>query len=187
MPNFVVIIGPQAVGKMTVGQELAKITGYKLLYNHMTVEMLKDIFDYDRETFLKMNQTIRTDIFREFSKSQEKGIILTVCFDFGEGFDEDKRELDNWKVFFKKTYVVELETSLEERLKRNKTQNRLEYKPSKRDLVWSENELLRSEKKHRLNSETGEGDKLFENFIKINNTNLEPDVVAKMIKDKFNI
>ena len=31
MPKFIQIIGPQAVGKMTVGQELAKITGYKLL------------------------------------------------------------------------------------------------------------------------------------------------------------
>ena len=41
MPKFIQIIGPQAVGKMTVGQELAKITEYKLLYNHMTIEMVR--------------------------------------------------------------------------------------------------------------------------------------------------
>ena len=29
------ICGPQAVGKMTVGQELAKMTEYKLFYNHI--------------------------------------------------------------------------------------------------------------------------------------------------------
>ena len=40
MPKFILIIGPQAVGKMTVGQELAKMTGYKLFYNHMTIERL---------------------------------------------------------------------------------------------------------------------------------------------------
>ena len=51
MPKFIQIIGPQAVGKMTVGQELAKITGYKLLYNHMTIEMVRLIFDYDKEAF----------------------------------------------------------------------------------------------------------------------------------------
>ena len=28
MAKFVLICGPQAVGKMTVGQELAKLTGY---------------------------------------------------------------------------------------------------------------------------------------------------------------
>ena len=42
MPKFIQILGPQAVGKMTVGQELAKITNYKLLYNHMTIEMVTD-------------------------------------------------------------------------------------------------------------------------------------------------
>lgn len=55
MPNFIMICGPQAVGKMTVGQELAKLTGYKLFYNHMTIEMLRLIFDYDQKIFRKMN------------------------------------------------------------------------------------------------------------------------------------
>jgi shikimate kinase len=38
--KFVLIFGPQAVGKMTVGQELAKITGLKLFHNHI----IKDKF-----------------------------------------------------------------------------------------------------------------------------------------------
>lgn len=32
------MIGNAVVGKMTVGQELAKITGLKLFHNHMTIE-----------------------------------------------------------------------------------------------------------------------------------------------------
>ena len=56
MPKFVLIIGPQAVGKMTVGQELANLTGYKLFYNHMTIEMVRLIFDYDKEAYKRMNQ-----------------------------------------------------------------------------------------------------------------------------------
>jgi len=35
MPKFVLIIGPEAVGKMTVGQELSQLIEYKLFYNHM--------------------------------------------------------------------------------------------------------------------------------------------------------
>ena len=65
MPNFLTIFGPQAVGKMTVGQELEKITGYKLLYNHMTIEMTRKIFDYDKEAFHRINEKIRTDMFEE--------------------------------------------------------------------------------------------------------------------------
>ena len=66
MPKFIQIIGPQAVGKMTVGQELAKITNYKLLYNHMTIEMVRLIFDYDKEVFRKMNSIIRYEIFLSY-------------------------------------------------------------------------------------------------------------------------
>ena len=55
MPNLVIICGPQAVGKMTVGQELSKITDYRLFHNHMTVEITRLIFDYDKVVFRRMN------------------------------------------------------------------------------------------------------------------------------------
>jgi len=163
MPKFVLIIGPQAVGKMTVGQELSKLIGYKLFYNHMTIEMVRLIFDYDKKAYQKMNQLIRYEVFKEFAKSNEKGIIFTGCFDFEKDFAEEKEETDKWTDLFEESYVVELETTLEERLRRNKTANRLEHKASKRDLEWSENDLLLSMKKHRLNSELGEGEKIFKN------------------------
>ena len=187
MPKFVLIIGPQAVGKMTVGQELSKLTGYKLFYNHMTIEMVRLIFDYDKEVYHKMNKLIRYEIFKEFAKSQEKGIIFTGCFDFGKDFEEEKRQTEKWMKLFKESYVIELEASLEERLKRNKTSNRLEYKASKRDLEWSENELLESMTKHKLNSDPGEGEKIFKNYVKINNNDLTAKEVAKIIMEKFEL
>ena len=187
MPNFVLIIGPQAVGKMTVGQELAKLTGYKLFYNHMTIEMVRLIFDYDKEAYQRMNQVIRYEVFKEFAKSNEKGIIFTGCFDFGKDFEEEKAETDKWMNLFKESYVVELETSLEERIKRNKTDNRLKYKASKRDIAWSENELIKSLEKHKLNSEPGEGEKIFKNYLKIVNTDISAIDTAKIIKEKFKL
>lgn len=187
MPKFVLIIGPQAVGKMTVGQELAKLTGYKLFYNHMTIEMVRLIFDYDKEAYRKMNRLIRYEIFKEFAKSNEKGIIFTGCFDFGKDFEKEKEETDRWMSLFDESYVVELEASLEERLRRNKTANRLEHKASKRDLEWSEKDLLRSIEKHRLNSNPEEGEKIFKNYLKIVNTDLSAIDVAQKIKEEFNL
>lgn len=187
MPKFVLIIGPQAVGKMTVGQELAKLTEYKLFHNHMTIEMVRLIFDYDKKTFSKMNSIIRYEVLKEFAKSNEKGIIFTYCFDFGESIEEEKAETDKWMKLFDESYVVELEASMEERLKRNKTENRLKNKASKRDLEWSEKDLIKSMSKHKLNSEPGEGEKIFEKYIKINNEKLSPKEVAKMIKEKFDL
>ena len=187
MPKFVLIIGLQAVGKMTVGQELSKLIGYKLFHNHMTIELVRLIFDYDKETYKKMNKVIRDEVFKEFSKSNEKGIIFTGCFDFGELFEEEKKHTDFWMSLFEESYVVELEASLEEKLRRNKTDNRLKHKASKRKLEWSEKDLLKSVIKHKLNSDPGQGEKVFKNYIKIENTNLSPEEVAKIIKEKFDL
>lgn len=45
--KLVIIFGPHAVGKMTVGQELSKITGLKLFHNHMTIDLVANFFDFD--------------------------------------------------------------------------------------------------------------------------------------------
>ena len=134
-----------------------------------------------------MNTLIRTKIFEEFAKSNEKGIIFTGCFDFGSELEQDKADFDRWVEPFDKKYVIELEADLEERLRRNKTENRLEHKASKRDLVWSEKNLLKSLEEQKLNSNPGQGEKLFKNYMKINNTNKSAEEVAKMIKKKFNL
>lgn len=187
MPNFIMICGPQAVGKMTVGQELSRLTGYKLFYNHMTIEMLRLIFDYDQKIFRKMNDIVRTEVFKEFVKSNEKGIVFTTCFDFGNELEEDKAFFEEWTKGFDNVYVLELEADLDERLRRNKTENRLKHKESKRNLEWSEQDLLRSIQKHKLNSEPGQGEELFENYIKINNTNILPEDVANIVMKKFDL
>ena len=71
------------------------------------------------------------------------------------------------------------------RIERNKTENRLKNKASKRDIVVSEDRMLREETKYRLVS--NEGEIPFDNYIKIDNTNLEPSEVALMIKERFDL
>ena len=80
---------------------------------------------------------------------------------------------------------IELSADLETRLARNETPHRMERKPSKRDVAWSRNELLRSGQKYRLNSD--EGETWFENHLKIDNTNLEPDEVADRVISTFGL
>lgn len=185
--KFIIITGPQAVGKMTVGQELVKITNLKLLHNHMTIEVLTKIFDYSRDSFRKLNEEFRIQIFKEFAKSDEEGIIFTTTWDFDdeEEWDRIYKYIQIFKDNNAQIYVVELEANLEERLKRNKMENRLLNKPSKRNLEWSEKDLLKSVKKYRFNSKENEIKE--KNYLRIDNTNISPDFVAKMIKNKFKL
>ena len=41
-----IITGPHAVGKMSVGMTLAKRLNIRLFHNHMTIELVKDIYGY---------------------------------------------------------------------------------------------------------------------------------------------
>ncbi|WP_291759145.1 AAA family ATPase [Lysinibacillus sp. UBA5990] len=185
--KLVLIFGPQAVGKMTVGQELAKITGLKLFHNHMTIDLVSHFFDYGTKEGKRLVNLFRQEIFEEVSASQLYGLIFTYvwAFDFQEDWDYVKQVAELFEYKGGMVYYVELEAALEERLQRNKGTNRLEHKPSKRDLIWSEQDLLTSIEKYRMNSVDGEIQ--FPNYIKINSTNLGAEDVAKMVQEKFRL
>lgn len=78
---------------------------------------------------------------------------------------------------------VELETSLEERLRRNRTENRLKYKPLKRYFEVSEREILETDKTNQLNSQKQPS--ALHHYLKIDNTNLSAEEVAKQIQEKM--
>jgi hypothetical protein len=52
--KFIVVFGPPAVGKMTVGYELEKLTGFRLFHNHMTIELVLNFFDYEQPQFHRL-------------------------------------------------------------------------------------------------------------------------------------
>ncbi|WP_274307044.1 AAA family ATPase [Solibacillus daqui] len=185
--KFVHIFGPQAVGKMTVGQELAKITDLKLFHNHMTIDLVNHFFDYSTKEGKRLVNLLRQEIFEEVSKSDLYGMVFTYVWMFNQESDWDyvKRLSQLFESRGGTVYYIELEANLEERLERNKTPNRLEHKPKKRDIEWSENDLKSTMEKHRLNSL--EGEITFQNYIRINNTNISAEEVAKIIKGKFHL
>ncbi|WP_335868913.1 AAA family ATPase [Bacillus sp. 2205SS5-2] len=185
--KFVLVFGPQAVGKMTVGQELAKITGLKLFHNHMTIDLVSNFFDYGTKEGKRLVGMFRQEIFEEVSKSSLGGMIFTYVWAFN--MQDDWDYVNQVSQLFESrggtVYFVELEADLEERLERNKSSNRLEHKPSKRDIEWSEGDLKKSMEQYRLNS--FEGEIKYSNYIKVNNTNLSADEVAEIIKEKFQL
>jgi hypothetical protein len=185
--KFVLIFGPQAVGKMTVGQELAKITGLKLFHNHMTIEMVTPIFDFGTKEGQRLVSLFRQEIFEAVAKSDLDGLIFTYVWAFNHSSDWDyvNKVCQIFESRGGTVYFVELEADLDERIERNKSPHRLEHKPTKRNIEWSENNLKKSLEKYRLNSLAGEIIK--EEYIRINNTNLSAEEVAKVIKDRFQL
>ncbi len=184
--KFVLIFGPQAVGKMTVGHELEKKTELKLLHNHMTIDLLQPIFDFSPEMW-RLSSLIREEIFKSVANSELPGIIFTYvwAFDLLEDGDFVEKICSIFESAGGQVYLVELEANEKERLIRNRTPHRLEHKPTKRNIEQSEQNLVETMKLHRLNSVAGEITR--PNYIKINNSNLGAEEVAVLIKEKFDL
>ncbi len=182
--KLVFLIGDAAVGKMTVGQALMKQTGLRLFHNHMMIEPVIDIFGAFNG---QVTQQLREVIFREFAKSDNKGMIFTYlwAFDMQSDWDYIAHVADIFREQGAEVYYVELVASQVVRLQRNETPNRLQHKASKRDVESSRARLLRDDSNHRCESLPGEIP--FKNYVKIDNSNLEPDVVATMIREHFDL
>lgn len=187
--KFLMIFGPAAVGKMAVGFELAQMTGFKVFHNHMTIEPLIRIFPHGSPHFNRLDKEFRFRIFEEAAISDLKGLIFTMVWALGIKADEDYvTEIVNiFSAQDIETNFVELEADQKIRLERNKTRLRLEEKPSKRDLEWSEDSVKKMDRDYRLNSSPTQPFEYSLNYIKINNTYLSASETAKLIKEHFNI
>ena len=136
--SLVIIFGPQAVGKMTVGHELEKITDLKLFHNHMTIELVVSLFEYETPEAQRLIRLFRDEIFKTFASSDQAGMIFTIICNFNDPAEWKRvKEISN---FFStkesEVCLVELEADTQVRIERNKTEHRLTHKPSKRDVEW---------------------------------------------------
>ena len=180
--KLLLLFGNSAVGKMTVGQELAKITPLRLFHNHMMIEPVLEVFGNFRSDVI---QKLRAVIFEEFGKSDNYGLIFTymMAFDMPSEYEYLQRVKDSLGVSEEDVYYAELVAPQGIRLERNKTENRLLHKASKRDTEASDQRLIRDDETHRMESLPGEITS--PNYIRIDNSNLSPADAAKLIKERF--
>ena len=180
--KLLILIGNSSVGKMTVGQELAKITPFRLFHNHMMIEPVLEVFGSFRGDVI---QKLRRVIFEEFAKSDQYGLIFTFMWAFDMPSDWDY--LESVKKIFglpeEDVYYVELIAPQEIRLQRNATENRLKNKASKRDIDASNARLIRDDKNYRCESLPGEIP--FPNYLRLENADISAEEAARKIKAHF--
>ena len=179
------IIGAPASGKMTIGQELSRLTDATLFYNHKAIDFALEIYqDFTEE----MWEFVRgmTFSFLGASARNQRSVILTDVIDFSNQYQLMylKQIQDLLGDYHQEILFVELETSLEERMRRNRTENRLKYKPLKRHIEISEREILEITETLQLNSQHQPNE--LHHYFKINNTNLSAEEAAKQIQNKMN-
>lgn len=185
--HFVMVFGPPAVGKMTVGRELSRLTGYRLLHNHMTVEPVLDIFPFGSPPFSRLVNEFRRRIIEEAIGAGLPGLVFTMVW--GLELPSDRALVTSYVDLVEgsggRVSFVELYASLAERMARNRTEPRLSEKRSKRDLVFSDANVLELEEGYVMSTGGGPtlADKLLvgRDHVRVDNTDLEPEVVAAQV------
>ncbi len=182
--NLVVIFGPLAVGKMTVGQKLCEATGFKLLHNHMTLDPLLPIFEFGSKPLGTLVTEFRFRIVEEAAKSPMPGLVYTFVWAFDSPDDTDfmRRlkavvESHGGRVCF-----VELQAPMAIRKERAFTENRAKHKPKNLEQAPHMEDF---EKGLLLNS--GGSFPFPESHLLIENGKISAEESAAMIRKHFGI
>ena len=186
-PMLVFIVGPPAVGKMTVGHALAARTGLRLFHNHHTIDLVLRFFAYGTPPFQRLVGEFRRRIFEEVAASDLPGLIFTYVWAFDDS--RDAVAVEGYASHFHarggRVVYVELEATQAERLRRNETEFRLAEKPFKRDLAASRLRLLEEDARYQLNSR-GAFDQR-PDYLRIETTDLPASTVAERIIAHFDL
>ncbi len=167
---------------------MSRITPMKLFHNHMTIEPVIELFGAYNGA---VTERLRQVVFEEFAKTDNYGLIFTFIWAFDVAYDGEyvQKLTEMYRAAGAQVDYVELIAPQEVRLMRNRTENRLLHKASKRDVVLSEARFLSAEERYRCVSEPGEVARRLgiapERYLRIENEHLAPEEVAAMIADHF--
>ena len=184
--NLVFLFGPPAVGKMTVGRALEAVTGIPLFHNHMSIELVLPFFGFESPSFNRLVSGFREQLFAEVAEHGQSGMIFTYvwAFDVPSDLEFAVRAKNVFESHGARVVFVELWADLDTRVARSATPLRLAEKPSQRDVAAARSRLAEFDRRYRL---TTDGTFPLGDWLRIDNTALEPDAAAELIVTHFGL
>ena len=77
--TLLLVFGPPAVGKMTVGRAVADASGFRLFHNHHTIEPLLDVFDFGTPPFNRLLGEFRQRVLEE-AAAADTDLVFTLVW-----------------------------------------------------------------------------------------------------------
>lgn len=186
--ELLVVIGPPAVGKMTVGRAIAAASDFRLFHNHHVIEPLAEVFGFDHPSFEKLKEAWRREVVEEAAATGTR-LVLTLVWLVDEEGDAAivRRIIAPYADRGQRVSFLELLAPLETRLVRNVQEDRIAAKPSKSDLAWSDAHVREADAR-RMNTcpdRPSPADAVLaeHRHLRIDNTDLSPEEVATRVLD----
>ena len=185
--DLIVLFGPPAVGKMTVGRAVCARSDFRLFHNHHTIEPLHEIFGQASPAFGTLNAEFRRRVIEE-AAAHDVRLVFTTVWDLAGAGDADyiRGLVSPYADRGLPVRFVELYADLATRLDRNDGADRLAAKPSKRDLDRSAAHILEREDAFTMNSTPGvvlPGHRVLADFahLRLDTTGLDPTEAAALV------
>lgn len=128
--KLLILFGPPAVGKMTVGELVEKQTDFKLFHNHQVQDGIMHIFGANSPAEDRLSRLIREAVIDE---AAESGINLIFTYVWNFLLPKGKNNIDAYKEKYEsrggEVIFVELDASREIRMRRADNPERYRIKP----------------------------------------------------------
>lgn len=174
--KFIIIYGPPAVGKLTTAKELAAITGYKLFHNHMSVDVVRSLYEFGVPKFWKLVRDVRTMLI-ESAAEDDIDLIFTFVYDAGTDDELIKSYMKIVEDRGGEVLLVQLLTSKDNLKARVSEESRKEFKK-----MTSPESLQKWFDEYKLFEEIPERKSLV-----IDNSNMSAKEVAQKIVDEYKL
>lgn len=169
--KLIFIYGDPGTGKLTVARALQKLTGLKLFHNHLTVDLASSLFGYDNPDYFDYVRSLRLEAFERAAKA-DISLIFTFWYSSisHQSVEKYRQAIESRGG---KVLLVRLHCRpeiLEERVVSESRQN------------WKISSVadLRAALENT-------GDVIPGTHLEIENSDLSPEAVARVIAEKFKL
>lgn len=78
--KLIILYGPPGVGKLTVAQELARLTGFPIFHNHLSIDYAASLFEWGSPDYIRLLRSLRLFTFQQLAQLGSRGLIFTFVY-----------------------------------------------------------------------------------------------------------
>jgi len=123
--KLLILVGPPAVGKATIGRIIAEKTDFRLFHNHMIMDGIIELFGVGTPAEDRLSKMIRSEVIKEAAESR-LNLIFTYAWNFGS--EKGKNNITIFKDIYEskggEVIFIELTAPLKIRMQRAETSER---------------------------------------------------------------
>lgn len=175
--KLIFIYGPPASGKLTTARALAKLTGFGVFHNHLTHDLACVLFDEGTDGFKQFCEHLRYEFFTKAIQERTPGLIFTFGYRANSSNSFVKQVVHIVESGGGRVYFVQLKCSPKKSMERVVSETRKCFRKS-----TTVDELRKEMAQKEFNQSIP-----WVNSFLIDNSDIEPDKVAKKIVEIFDL